>query len=400
MREPRDHGQALLAALIIAVVLGVTCASLVILALANSTACENGLRRATALSVAEIGVERAKASIANGVFDQQFATQNHQATNTDDAYSPEGNLYGSYAVRVTENHGEIEGEYLVISQGTSGRTTRQIHVVLRRKPLIIPDFLGAIMLYNPSALELFRGVPPNVCGLDTALPEGMPFSEVKASDCEPGSGDGPAALGSRTERVVGTDGSGGVEDPSVYNVSTDNPTGRTDLLTASDVAELAEAWEKAADYITDGADWYDASGHPVASGSYGTTETPCVVVLRHTSSGRLHLTGNLTGVGLLIIDCEVEFTGTFNYAGLVIITSRGEATVSVEMMGTPLVMGSILAANPAEDGTSMLDLRGTADVFYSRQGLAYAEQALAKNARFETLCYTEKSPNAGDLEVE
>ena len=84
MKEMRDHGQVLLAALIIVVVLGVTCASLVILTVANSTSSENGVRRAAALTLAEIGVERAKANIVKGIFPQQFATQQHQATDSAD----------------------------------------------------------------------------------------------------------------------------------------------------------------------------------------------------------------------------------------------------------------------------------------------------------------------------
>ncbi|HUW56433.1 MAG TPA: hypothetical protein VMZ92_07335, partial [Planctomycetota bacterium] len=362
-------------------------------------------------------VERAKGNIVDASFDVQFAAHNHQATAADEVYAPDGLLYGTYTVRVVENHGDVDGQYLVISQGTTGQTIRQVDVVLRRKPLEIPDLLAAIMLYNPSALELFRGVPPNVCGLDTNLPDDMPFSDVRASDCTPGSGDGPdavgigvhddqsvteivAALGSRTSRVIGTDGSGNAESASVYNVTGENPTGETDPLTAPDIIALAEDYAQCADYIYDSRNWYNGDGQLIGTGNLGTTTTPEVVVVRGEPGEKLILSGNLTGAGLLVIDCEVEFKGTFNYAGLIVITSRGEATVSLEMMGTPLVMGGILAANPADNGASALDLRGTADVFFSRQGLAYAQQALTKNVKFETLFYTERKPSTTDLEVQ
>ena len=62
-------------------------------------------------------------------------------------------------------------------------------------------------------------------------------------------------------------------------------------------------------------------------------------------------------------------------------------------------MGAIVAANPAEDATSILDLRGTADVFFSREGLAYAQLALTRNSRFQMMFYTEKKPDAADLEI-
>jgi hypothetical protein len=82
-------------------------------------------------------------------------------------------------------------------------------------------------------------------------------------------------------------------------------------------------------------------------------------------------------------------------------TTRSDAaTVSVEMMGTPLVMGAMLAANPADDATSILDLRGTSDVFYSRQALAFAEQALSRQAKFQDVVYMENRPDAEDLEID
>jgi len=417
VKKVGENGQALLVALIIALVLGLTCASLVLLTAANSTSSENGVRRAAALTLAEIGVERAKANIAKEIFQQQFAAQYHQATDSGEVHTPEAMLYGSYALRVTENHGGIEGDYLVISHGTSGRTTRQINVVLRRNPLTVPELMAAITLYNPNALGVFKGVPPNVCGMDTDLPSGIPFGSVKASDCTPGSGEGPdavgigvhddesvteiiTALGNNTDRVTGVSDNGTMEDASVYNVTVENPTGRIDTLSSEDVSDFAAAVEGVADFVYDSHSWFNANGKTVSDGNFGTPEEPRIVVLRDPSNSNVHLAGNISGVGVLIVDSDVEFTGTFNYAGLIIITNRGNATVSLEMMGTPLVMGSIIAANPADEVSSVLDLRGTADVFYSSQGLGYAQQALTKQAKFVRVFYTEKKPNAADLEIE
>jgi len=324
-------------------------------------------------------------------------------------------VYGNWRIHVTNKHGGVEDQYLVVSQGLVGGTKRQVEVVIRRTPAELPNFLAAITLYNPNMLARFCGSPPNVCGLDTNLPDGIAWSTVKASDCDPGSGDGPDAvgvgvhddqsvvdiidaLGKKDDRVWGTDGDGGSEEASVYNITAPNPTGETDPLTAADIVDLATQWEKCAHYIYDTNTWKNSKGQIVADGHFGTTSSPKVVVIRGEPGQKLNLNGNLAGVGLLIIDCEVEFKGTFNYAGLVVITRRGEATVGVEMMGTPLVMGSMIAANPFDDGTSVLDLRGTVDVFFSRQALAYAQQALSNSAKFETVFYREKKPNDEDLE--
>ncbi|HUU42528.1 MAG TPA: hypothetical protein VMX57_02050, partial [Planctomycetota bacterium] len=177
-----------------------------------------------------------------------------------------------------------------------------------------------------------------------------------------------------------------------------NPTGKTDPLTAVDVVNLADEFAALADYIYDGQTWCNGEGQPDASGNFGTVAAPKVVVIRNPDGGTLHLSGCSAGVGILVIDCEVRFTGTFNYAGLVMITRRGEATVDVDLRGTPLIMGSMVAANPMNEATSVLDLRGTADVFFSREALALAQLALSDRAKFETLFYREKQPNDADFQ--
>jgi hypothetical protein len=415
MVSRKDRGSILLAVLIVALVLGITCASLVIFSVANTSASQYGLRRAEALTTAEIGVERAKMSIAEGAFASQFSAQAHQAIAEGSIVSSGGEHYGTYAVHVTERYGGVDQQYLIVSQGTTGTATRQANVVVRRTPANLPNFLGAITLYNPNALATFRGTPPNVCGLDTNMPA-VPFATAKASDCVKGSGDGPdavaiavhddrsvtdivAAVSKSTSRVIGTDGNGGSQFPSVYNVTTTNPTGQRDLLTAADIVELSETFQRVADYIYDGSRWYDGDGRLVGAGGWGSTAAPSIVVIRPPAGTRLNINGNLVGVGILIIDGQVKFGGTFNYAGLVMITRRGDAQVSVEMAGTPLVMGAMVAANPYSTSTSMLDLRGTSDVFFSRQAVAYAEEALSQHAKFETVFYMEKKPNAADVEI-
>ena len=415
MRRNSQRGSALLVATIIALVLGLTCAALVIATAANSTASQNNVSRATALTVAEIGVERAKALITAKSLQPQFDTQGHQAVAEGAVLTPDGDDYGSYSLHVTENYANVDGQYRVISLGTIGRVSRQTEVVICRSPAVVPDLLGAINLYNPNSLANFSGTPPHICGLDTNIPTNIAFSSLKASDCTAGSGDGPDALGvavhdnpsvtsiisslgNNPSRVEGSDGSGGVSSPSVYNVMLPNPTGHIDTLSANDIVELADEYAASAEYVYDAGRWVDVKGQSV-SGNFGTMSAPKVVSIRNSGGGTLHLNGTLAGVGLLVIDCDVQFGGTFNYAGLIVITNRGNATVDVDMRGTPLVLGSMVAANPGSVATTVLDLRGTADVFYSRQGLALAQKALANNAVFKTKFYAERKPDESELEI-
>ena len=409
VNRQREKGSALLVVVIFALVLGLTCAAMVVASAANAMSSKEALNRVRALTVAEIGVEFTKGKIIARDFNGQFAAHDHQAAFSDSVYAPDGSLYGQYSMVVTEYYGGVTGQYLVVCRGVCGQTARQVEEVIKRTPPEMPNTLGAINLYNPNSLANFSGQPPYVCGLDTNIPNGIDFSNLKASDCTPGSGEGPdavgiavhdnasvsqivSALGSRTSNIVGTDGSGGSSSPSVYNVTTTNPTGQVDTATANEVVTMAQNFGDLAQYVYDNGNWFDSSGKPV-SGDFGSTNTPRVVAIRNTSGGTLHMNGNISGVGVLVIDCNVQFGGTFNYAGLVVITSTGSATVDVDMRGTPLVMGSMIAANPGMQSTSVLDLRGTADVFYSNQSLAYAQMALMNRAKFVRKYYAEKKPN-------
>jgi len=402
----RNRGSVLLVALIIALVLGITCASVVIFSAANTASSQQALRRTEALTSAEIGIERAKAAIAEGTYAAQFTSQQHQAVESGTITAPSGLTYGDYAVYVMENYGNVPEQYLITTQGSVGTSTREVSVIVRRAPAQVPNFLGAITFYNPNGLANFSGRPSYVSGLDTDLP--LPFNTAKYSDCSEGSGAGPNAVGiavhddssvasiisafsKNLSAVVGTDGTAhGISYPSVYNVAVSNPTNQTDTLQASDIVALANAIADSPDRCIE----TNASNQTL-----GTTSAPIIVVIRPPAGETVKLGGVTSGVGILIIDGRAEFGGTFNYAGLVLITQDGSATVDVYMAGTPLIMGSIVAANAYSNSTSMLDLRGNSKVYFSRQGLAKAAQALTNHARFQTLFYTEKTPNAADVAI-
>ena len=408
MNVSSQRGAVMLIALIICLLLGMTAASVCMLTAANSVSSVNMHKRAIALTLAEIGVERVKANIARGDFDSQFDTQDDTAVGADNVYAPDGTVYGSYEARVIRNYGGVTEQYLVVSHGIIADTTRRVRVVLRRDPPEVPDTSSAITLYNPTGLAAFRGMPPLVCGLDTDIPSGIDFASVKTSDCVPGSGDGPdavgigthedtsvvailCALGTNADRVTGASSDGSAAPGSVHNVSTTNPSGRVDALSADDISKLVGQYELVADEI------YSVSDSLATQPDLGTVSDPRVVVVRDTSGDIVRLGGNIAGAGVLIIDAPVQITGTFNYSGLIIITNRGNATVSLKITGTPLVFGAMLASNPGNETIATLDLRGTSDVFFSREGLDCARRALRNNAKFTVVYYTEEQPEDGLL---
>ena len=411
----------MVATLILVLVLAMLAGSMSMIAVGNSVAVQGSLSYAAALTVTEIGVERAKAAIVSGALDEQFAAEGHQASESGTIYTPTHEVYGSFAYHVTANHAGIAGDYLIVSQGTAGQNTRQISVVLRHAAPEVPNASAAVTLYNPTRLASFTVTPPVVCGLDTAIPTKDEFSSLKASKLDPGSGDGPhavgigvhdddsvvnivSALGKKISHVTGVAENGDTESASVYNVGAGNPSRRIDVLNAADVAELIEEYEAVADTVYDPSSQSNVRMSLNDGPDLGTREEPRVVVLRSTSGEPVSLSSKISGAGVLIVDAPVQFGKTFNYAGLIIMTGRA-VSPDTKVNCRSLLLGALIAVNnnanvqagvdlaSGDRSESGLHLRDTINVFYSRDGLGCAQRALGRYPKFRTLFYAEQQPD-------
>ena len=406
----RRKGVALFGVLCLTIVFAGIGISLLLLSVANSDKTQTSYKLTRALMCAETGLE------------QQLSVLNDS-----DVIAGEGldDLTGghhgaTFTVATTawwmdgeDNDGngwvddEVEDNYFTLeSVGVVGNIARRVRATVRKGRLGFPDVYGAITLYNPmdengdvipGAIANFSGNPPRVSGRDSDLPVLVDFDEVRASDVVIGSGEGPdvlgvavhddqsvvdvsSELGNKEDRVDGVDptgiddtaledllvnGGGQIGDASVANTNSFDP------LNANDIYSLAQELGAYAS----GENVHDETNWPDGGSTLGTVDAPQITVLRPSDGVTAQLNGNVSGSGILVIDGHVRLSGTFNYAGLVIITSNGLA--EVELMGTPLVMGAIIAANPDPDtapGNTVLDLRGTADVYYSTEALGLAEQ--------------------------
>ena len=299
-----------------------------------------------------------------------------------------------------ENYMTLEGIARV------ARVERRVRTTVLKGTMEFPDVYGAVTLYNPEdvngdvipgAIANFSGTPPRISGQDSALPPGIDLADLRDSDVVVGSGTGNEVvgvavhddqsvadilneLGNKDDRVDGVDATG-MDDATLEDTLTNGGgsigagsvanVGGFDSRTANDIYNLAQ---QLGGYAAP-ENVYDQTNWPSGGDVIGTAASPQVTVLKPAPGTTGHLNGTVSGCGVLIIDGHVRFGGTFNYAGLVLITSRGLA--EVELLGTPLVIGAIIAANPDPSmtpGMTVLDLRGTADVYYSTEALLLAEQ--------------------------
>jgi len=388
--------------------------ALALASIANTTALRQNEFSVKALYIAEAGLAKKLAEMDGAQLSLGYGLEPLQ----------ENFAGGGYAVEVTDwsNDGEDndgngltddlveQGIYTVRSRGTYGDRSRTVEAVVQRIETEPPEPLGAINLYNPKdengevipgTLVNFSGSPPRISGQDTNIPKTKPFKDLKALDVTIGSGSSPSLLGvavhdpqsvldivselgNKPERLDGLDLDAlgdtdlqtalqeGIPGAPIAGGSVAN-VGDFDPLDAAEIKRLADIYAShAAPENT-----FTETNYPSGNAIIGTLDEPQITVIKTSPGEEIALTGNVSGAGVLVIDGHVRFGGTFNFAGVVVITSDGIA--EVELKGTPLIFGSMYAANPNPElagEVTMLDLRGTADVYYSTEALDIARTAL------------------------
>jgi len=399
-----------------------------------------GQSRATTSNVQQ---ERAYFAAEAGI-DVKLAAINNRESQDEITESVQGDIDGAlYDVSVVEwgsdgvdndGNGSIddaaESDILEIySTGAVGMATRTIRATMRLGPAEAPEAFAAIHLYNPmdeddvivpGAVVNFSGnTPPHIDGRDCAIPRDVEFSRLRARDITMGSGGGEAvlavavhdsisvadvidAVSRNPDRITGLDPSAYpgemLEDYFFDEETTEGVIGPNSVKDIAsfdplDTESLDAIADTYASYASPG-NVYDESNYPRGNSTMGTLEAPQITVINNESDHTITLSGTVSGAGVLIIYGDVKFAGTLNFAGIVLI-SQGQA--AVDLHGTVLILGSMYAASTdsdyAEDGT-ILDVRGTTDVFFSREGLDFAGLALSASGSAQILATTEVGQRA------
>jgi hypothetical protein len=145
----------------------------------------------------------------------------------------------------------------------------------------------------------------------------------------------------------------------------DTPSPSIDISTTygpTQVAEVVAQARNAAQIVV--------TNSRVASVTYGTVAGPQYIVYRE---GDMRITGNSTGAGLLVVNGDLEIVGTMRWYGVVIVTGNFRCGA-----GTAQIHGATVIGEQGGD----FDLRGTADLRFSREAIDLAVRLTGRYVAF------------------
>ncbi len=145
---------------------------------------------------------------------------------------------------------------------------------------------------------------------------------------------------------------------------------------ATDPAPFVPEYEQSAHYV------FNTPGNVSGSWTFGSVASPVIVVCNTGSADTnfsIRFTGNIVGYGILAINGNVKFSGSFEWYGLVIAYGLNNV-ISFEALGNPQIVGGLMVAG--NEGAS-LTLKGTG----SGGKVKYSSAALDQARRIGRLLY-------------
>jgi len=103
---------------------------------------------------------------------------------------------------------------------------------------------------------------------------------------------------------------------------------------------------------------------PQSAGAWGTVASPAIVY----SPGKIKIANGSSGAGLLIIDGDLDISGSFDWIGVIIV--RGAIRLTGGGSSKRLI-GALIAQTKIDDNSNVtnLQVRGTIDILFSRQAV-------------------------------
>jgi hypothetical protein len=120
---------------------------------------------------------------------------------------------------------------------------------------------------------------------------------------------------------------------------------------------------------------YNASGTYGGNTTWGSSPAPAIVYCNagDDTSYSIKFTGNISGYGILVVRGNVQFNGTFDFHGLVVVDGYN-TVVQFGASGTPQIVGGVIVAGNAGASVSLKGTGNTGKVKYSEDALAKAKK--------------------------
>ncbi len=261
---------------------------------------------------------------------------------------------GSYAVTATS----VGDTLRIVSRGVYAESTYVMRVKLLFTPKPFPTSKSAIgMISNDAEMDISGKA--SVDGRNWTA-DGSALT---------GSGDLPAITVSNP-----SDSAEIINDASVAPYLTGSIKVGTDPTALSPASFIPE-YEQSAHYT------FNTPGNVAGDWVFGSAANPVIVVCNVGTADTnfsIRFTGSVVGWGILAINGNVKFSGSFTWYGLVMAYGE-ENVISFEALGNPQIVGGVMVAGEEVH----LTLKGTG----SGGKVKYSSEALDQAKRIGRLLY-------------
>jgi hypothetical protein len=356
MRRARraESGNAILPVIVIVVICVAMAAGLILPGLAESRESQADLSRERAFQLSEAGIDWAIARVRSAKGAIPSPPSETRAVGTVGSFVLS---YASGAGNGLDDDGDgttdeaDESDFVFVTSTGDANGARRTHRVVLRRNVQIPEVDAAIQFNVTTPIVDLKGNAFLISGADHDLTGAVdPLLAQKPGMASPAP---PVDLisqiaASRQDQVQGAGGA-----PSVAT------------LPAIDLDALVDQAKSAASLIVEpGTHTGLALGTPTAAG----------VVVAHCDDD-LHLSGDATGAGILIVDGDLRISGSFTWTGLLLVRGRLEMTGGGH---SKRVIGGVLIGQEitTSDDSSEVTVTGTVDLLYSSAAIQLAAQSL------------------------
>lgn len=350
----REKGSAIAALMVAVTLCGALSAAVLLTNSGRSREALTDLDAERAFQMAEAGADWAVAQlrIRNGIVPTTGVTRAINGIGSFQIRYAQGNTNGldDDGDGVVDNPAE-SGYASMLSTGTAGRIQRTVQVVMR-KAVEIPTFTASVQINVEAPVLDLSGnaftIDGNEHRLDGTVDASRPAKYAVSSPATVATLASQIPAG-RVNRVTGLGA-----NPSV---------GSTPAMDLNRLVEQAAA----------------AAGTLIAPGTHSNLAlgTPTVggTVIGYCD-GDLHLSGNASGAGVLVVDGDLRISGGFQWVGIILV--RGRVTM-VGGGGGKRLIGALAAGEEAEatTDTTTVGITGTVDMWYSSDAVTLASEAFA-----------------------
>ncbi len=327
---------------------------------------ENSRQIMDAFYIADAGIEHAKFTLKPLSFDDVLAAGGILDLDGSGGATVSFNG-GNYAVQITDNDDgdsdltqDSDGIVQITSIGaTSDGTTKQIIALVKKFDLRPVDFPAAVSLVDPDG--------------DIEISSNAAYIEGNAKTYDPNPPNQPIDDPTCTDKngIATMDSS---PDQTYQNNADDNITGTggstPNILTDDFTFTLQQLQEIRNAYLPVATTTYNGDTS-ISAETLGTTSNPIVTY----ADDSLTISGSSSGAGILIVNKDLNITGSLVYQGVILVgicdTCPGRFETGI---GGAEIYGAVVVANPTSSNNeeARIKMTGSANIYYSCDAITNA----------------------------